>query len=159
MPEVWRHFPDTQVRLIGSEGDLSHADLLEMVAADKRKQIVFTGFVERDQLVMEYQHATIYVAPTQFETFGYTVLEAMACGRPVVSTRVGAIPELVEDGETGLLVPWSDPVALADSILTLLTDPGRATRLGLAGRIKASKSFSLSAIVERNLELYQRALA
>ena len=159
MPEVWRRFPDVQVRLVGGEGDLSRSDLLQMVPADKRKQIVFPGFLHRDQLVTEYQHATIYVAPTQYETFGYTVLEAMACGRPVVSTRVGAIPELVEDGETGLLAPWNDHVALSEAILDLLSDPARAVRMGSAGRAKALKFFSLEKIVQRNLDSYRQALA
>ncbi|MFS8086229.1 MAG: glycosyltransferase family 4 protein, partial [Acidobacteriota bacterium] len=86
MPSVWQRFPDVQVRLIGHEGDLSHGELLAMAPTDKRAQIIFPGFMERDQLIGEYQHATIYVAPTQYETFGYTVLEAMACGRPVIST-------------------------------------------------------------------------
>lgn len=159
MPEVWRRFPNAQVRLVGSEGDLSRSDLLEIVPADKREQIVFPGFLDRDRLVKEYQHATIYVAPTQYETFGYTVLEAMACGRPVVSTRVGAIPELVEEEETGLLTPWNDHTALAEAIIALLSDPATASRMGSAGRARALKHFSLDTIVERNLDSYQRAIA
>src|SRR5260370_24116294 len=66
MQEVWRRFPDAQVRLVGSEGDLSRSDLLEMVPADKRQQIIFPGFLNRDQLVTEYHHSTIYLAPTQY---------------------------------------------------------------------------------------------
>jgi glycosyltransferase involved in cell wall biosynthesis len=159
MPEVWRCFPDAQVRLVGNESDFSRNDLLQMVPADKREQIIFPGFLSRDELVKEYQHATIYVTPTQYETFGYTVLEAMACGRPVVATRVGAIPELVEDGETGLLSPWNDHVALSEAILDLLSHPEEAARMGLAGRAKAVKNFSLEKIVQRNLESYQQALA
>jgi glycosyltransferase involved in cell wall biosynthesis len=158
MPRVWQRFPDAQVRLIGNEGDLSRGDLLAMALADKREQIVFPGFLERDQLVKEYQHATIYIAPTQYETFGYTVLEAMACGRPVISTQVGAIPELVDDGKTGLLVPWNDPTELAEAIIKLLDDPASAARMGAAGREKASNDFALETIVQRNLDSYQRAL-
>jgi glycosyltransferase involved in cell wall biosynthesis len=158
MPRVWQRFPDAQVRLIGNEGDLSRGDLLAMVPADNREQIVFPGFLERDQLVKEYQHATIYIAPTQYETFGYTVLEAMACGRPVISTQVGAIPELVDDGKTGLLVPWNDPTELAEAIIKLLDDPASAARMGAAGREKASNDFALETIVQRNLDSYQRAL-
>jgi len=159
MPEVWRRFPDAQVRLVGSEGEFTRNDLLRMVPSDKREQIVFPGFLDRQQLVTEYQRATIYVAPTQYETFGYTVLEAMACGRPVVSTRVGAIPELVEDDQTGLLAPWNDHLALAEAILKLLSDPATASRMGLAGRDKALQSFALDKIVQRNLDSYQQALA
>jgi glycosyltransferase involved in cell wall biosynthesis len=158
MPDVWRHFPDTQVRLIGSEADLTREELLAMTPEDKRKQIVFPGFLERQELIEEYQHASVYVAPTQYETFGYTVLEAMACGRPVISTRVGAIPELIEDGENGLLVPWNDSAALAEAILKVLSDPDGAAGMGAAGRARAIADFSLARIVERNLESYQRAI-
>jgi glycosyltransferase involved in cell wall biosynthesis len=159
MPRVWQSFPDTQVRLIGRESEFSCNDLMEMVSEDKREQIIFPGFIERDQLITEYQQATLYLAPTQYETFGYTVLEAMACGRPVISTRVGAIPELVDDGETGLLVPWNDPTALGEAIVKLLADQELATQMGSSGRAKASQHFSLGAIVERNLDSYQQALA
>jgi glycosyltransferase involved in cell wall biosynthesis len=158
MPRVWQLFPATQVHLVGSESEFRRQDLLAMVLEDKQKQIVFPGFLDRDQLIAQYQHATIYVAPTQYETFGYTVLEAMACGKPVVSTQVGAIEELVTDGETGLLVQWNDPAALAAAILKLLADPSSARRMGEAGRARATTLFSLDAIVERNLNSYQRAL-
>jgi glycosyltransferase involved in cell wall biosynthesis len=159
MPGVWQRFPDARVHLIGNEAEFTRSDLLAMVPEEKRNQIVFPGFLERDQLIAEYQHATIYVAPTQYETFGYTVLEAMACGKPVISTRVGAIPELVDDGETGLLVEWNDPIALADAVLDLLANPANAARMGRAGRDKATTLFSVDAIVERSLDSYQRALA
>lgn len=158
MPRVWQHFPDAQIHLVGSESELRRSDLLAMVPEGKQKQIVFPGFLDRDQLIAQYQRATIYVAPTQYETFGYTVLEAMACGKPVVSTQVGAIEELVTDGQTGLLVPWNDPVALAAAILKLLADLSSARRMGEAGRARATTLFSIDKIVERNLDSYQRAL-
>jgi len=157
MSQVWQRFPDAQVRLVGSEAEFRRQDLLTMAPEDKRQQLIFPGFLDRDQLINEYQHATIYVAPTQYETFGYTILEAMACGKPVVSTRVGAIEELVADGETGLLVDWNDHASLASAVLKLLADPAWARRMGQAGRARAT-TFSLPAIVERNLDSYRRAL-
>jgi len=158
MPQIWRRFPDTQVHLIGGESEFRRQDLLAMAPPDKQGQIVFRGFVGRDQLIAHYQHATIYIAPTQYETFGYTVLEAMACGRPVISTRVGAIPELVDDGETGLLVPWNDPAALADAVLSLLADPESAARMGTAGRQKACALFTLDRISYRTCEVYESVM-
>ncbi len=159
MHNVWERFPDAQVRLIGNEAEFRREDLLAMVTKDKHEQILFPGFLNRDQLIAQYQQATIYVAPTQYETFGYTLLEAMACGKPVVSTRVGAVPELIDDGENGLLVNWNDPEALASAILKLLNDPSSAKRMGEAGRAKATNLFSLDVIVGRYLDSYRRAVS
>ena len=71
-----------------------------------------------------------------------TNIQAMACGVPVVSTRSGAIPEYVPDGEAGLLVPERDPQVLADALLTLLSDPALRHRLGQAGRLYAETHYS-----------------
>jgi len=159
MPRVWQHFPDAQVHLVGGESGFRHADLLAMVPEDKQEQIVFPGFLNRDQLTTQYQYATLYIAPTQYETFGYTILEAMACGKPVISTRVGAVPDLVDDGQTGLLVSWDDSASLAAAILELLENPSVAEQMGHRGRARAEALFSLDAVVDRNLDLYRRALA
>jgi glycosyltransferase involved in cell wall biosynthesis len=158
MPDVWRRFPDTQVHLIGNEAGLMREDLLAIVPECKRNQIMFPGFVERDQLIARYQRATLYVAPTQYETFGYTILEAMACGKAVISTRVGAIPELVEDFETGLLVPHKDERALAGAILTLLEQKDTRDRMGRAARRKVADGFSRSAVANELCALYDRVV-
>jgi glycosyltransferase involved in cell wall biosynthesis len=159
MPQIWQRFPGARVHLVGGESDIQRRELKAMAPSDKQDQVVFPGFLTRDQLISEYQHATIYVAPTQYETFGYSILEAMSCGKPVVSTRVGAVPELVEDRQTGLLVNWDDSEALGDAILELLEKPLLAKRMGEQGRAKAKAWFSLDSIVERNLDLYRRASA
>jgi glycosyltransferase involved in cell wall biosynthesis len=83
----------------------------------------------------------------------------MAAGLPVVATAVGGTPELVIDGETGLLVPPRDPAALAQAILTLLTDPGLAQRLGENGRLRVADQFTIRQMVQQTEQLYQRLLA
>ena len=87
------------------------------------------------------------------------VLEAMAHARPVVATPVGGTPEVVVDGETGLLVPPRNPAALADAIRRLLDDPDLAKRLGEAGRRRVEKLFSLESMTRRVLELYDEVAA
>jgi glycosyltransferase involved in cell wall biosynthesis len=88
------------------------------------------------------------------EAFGLVIAEAMSCGNPVVATRVGAIPEVVEDGKTGFLVPHRDPAALADKFVMLARDSELRAALGRAGRERAATHFDVRANVSRLLEMY-----
>src|SRR5207253_4803792 len=76
----------------------------------------------------------VFAMPSIWEGFGLVLLEAMAAGRPIVASRVATIPEVVLDGETGLLVPAGDPLALADALAHLAQQPALAARMGEAGR-------------------------
>jgi glycogen synthase len=111
-----------------------------------------------DEVVQLYSHAAVFVCPSIYEPFGLINLEAMACGTPVVATRVGGIPEVVVDGETGLLVEPGDPAALAAALRRVLDDPTRAARMGEAGRRRVEASFSWDRIAERTLEVYREAI-
>jgi len=115
-----------------------------------------------------YSHAALFACPSVYEPFGITNLEAMACAVPVVAAAVGGIPEVVVDGETGLLVPLAlspdEPMTpvdpdrfardLAEAINTLMADPGRRAAMGTAGRHRAVEQFSWSSVADRTLELY-----
>ncbi|MGH9128990.1 MAG: glycogen synthase [Acidimicrobiales bacterium] len=110
-------------------------------------------------------HAGVFVCPSVYEPFGLVNLEAMACGTAVVASAVGGIPEVVDDGTTGLLVPleMNDAAAapsfaagLAGAINALVGDPARAERMGEAGRARAVERFSWSAVAERTAALYRR---
>jgi starch synthase len=103
--------------------------------------------------------AELLVHPARWEGFGLAILEAMLSGLPIVASRVSSIPELVADGETGLLVPPDDPAALAAAAQELLTDRERAVRLGIAGRKRAEERFSVARMAERTVEVYRQALA
>jgi starch synthase len=114
-----------------------------------------------------YTHAAVFACPSVYEPFGITNLEAMACGVPVVATRVGGIPEVVADGQTGLLVDPPDPSGggtdrvardLAAAINALVADPGRRVAMGATGRQQAVEEFSWSAVAGKTLEVY-RAVA
>jgi starch synthase len=101
----------------------------------------------------------VFLCPSVYEPFGLINLEAMACGTPVVASRVGGIPEVVVDGETGFLVPPGDPRALAAAVREVLADPERAARLGHAGRRRVVDKFSWERIAERTLDVYRDAVA
>jgi glycosyltransferase involved in cell wall biosynthesis len=101
----------------------------------------------------------VFVMPSLSEGFGIAIVEAMAAGRPVVASAVGGIPEIVKQGETGLLVPPGDPVALAAAIRDLLTQPDRARALGACGRQRARERFSIESAVKRHEDLYDALAA
>jgi len=94
-----------------------------------------------------------------YEPLGIVNLEAMACETAVVASAVGGIPEVVEDGVTGLLVPPADPEALATAVNELVADPERARQMGVAGRRRAVEQFSWRAVAERTAELYEQLVA
>ncbi len=103
------------------------------------------------------RRAELLVHPVRWEGFGLALLEAMLAGRAVVATRVSAVPELVVDGETGVLVPPEDDAALADALLALLRDDGRREAYGRAGRARAHAEFSVDRMARRTLEVYEAA--
>jgi starch synthase len=108
----------------------------------------------RRDIVQLLTHATVFACPSVYEPLGIVNLEAMACGTAVVASRVGGIPEVVADGETGLLVPPDDPSALASALNSLLGNPGRASAMGRAGRTRAVTEFSWQAVAARTAVLY-----
>jgi glycosyltransferase involved in cell wall biosynthesis len=109
------------------------------------------GPVPVDDVAPYYDRASIFCLPTRREAYGIAVVEALARGLPVVATRVGALPELVTDGETGYLVEVGDVDALARRLTALLDDPDRRRRFGLAAR-RAGASYSWAATVQAMVE-------
>jgi starch synthase len=115
----------------------------------------------RAELVQILTAATVFLCPSVYEPFGLTNLEAMACETPVVASAVGGIPEIVVEGETGMLVPYdSDPEgfakALAVRVNELVFQPDRAAAMGRAGRLRAIEHFGWPAIAARTVALYER---
>ena len=100
------------------------------------------------------RRADVLVHPARWEGFGLALLEAMLAGLPVVASRVSSIPEIVADGETGVLVPPDDPAALRAAIESVLADPGE---LGASGRERARREFSVAQMAERTLAVYAAA--
>jgi len=100
----------------------------------------------------------IFVLSTNWEGLPRSIIEAMMAGLPVVATRVGGVPELVEDGVTGLLVPPKDPDALAEALQKLIADPELRRRMGEAGREKALKEFTLDRMLRETEKVYEGVL-
>jgi glycosyltransferase involved in cell wall biosynthesis len=149
---VVQDVPDARFVIVG-EGELK--DQLERqikhLALDRH--VFLTGF--RPDALGLMKSFDIFAMSSVTEGLGSAVLEAMACGLPIVSTRAGGLPEVVADGETGLLVPPHDEPALAQAIVALLGDAARRASMGAAGRVRVVDSFSVETMVARTLEVYK----
>ncbi|MFI6562392.1 glycogen synthase [Streptomyces sp. NPDC050534] len=114
----------------------------------------------RPEVIQLLTHAAAFVCPSVYEPLGIVNLEAMACGTPVVASRVGGIPEVVDDGRTGLLVDVDDDfeASLAQALDTVIGDPETARRMGEAGRQRAVEEFGWDAVARRTVRLYEETL-
>jgi glycosyltransferase involved in cell wall biosynthesis len=119
--------------------------------------VCFTGF-RRDILAL-MQSFEIFAFASYLEGLGTAILDAMALGKPVVATRAGGIPEAVQDGIAGLLVPPRDPLALAEALGYLLRDPAQGKAMGLAGRQRVEQQFTVERMACHTLQVYARVLA
>jgi glycosyltransferase involved in cell wall biosynthesis len=117
-------------------------------------KVTFNGKIPQDKKVKLYQSSDIFIQPSIFhEPFNMSILEAMACQLPVVGSRVGGIPEIIKDGETGILVEAGDSDSLASAIMELLSDEGLRMKMGVIGR-KRVESLSWDDVVTNLLNLY-----
>ena len=152
MPLLLERVPRAHAVIAGS-GDLEEylRDLaLEVGVADR----VHVLGPRRD--VPALMHAIdVFAMPSIWEGFGLVLLEAMAAGRPIVASRVATIPEVVVDGETGVLVPPGDPLALAEALAGLAREPERAQAFGKAGRERLRTRFSIEKMVGDTELLYR----
>jgi glycosyltransferase involved in cell wall biosynthesis len=117
------------------------------------------GHVRWDQLAELYRSASVFVMPSFYETFGISVVEAMAFGLPVVATTAGGLPEVVENGVTGILVEPGDPQALSDALIQLLRDPDLRQRMSRAGQERVRAEFTVDQIAPQTLEIYESVRA
>ncbi len=147
-------------------------ELVDALRATRRGVLWVAEMLPKHEVVQVLTHATVFVCPSVYEPMGIVNLEAMACETAVVASATGGIPEVVADGESGVLVPLEqaddgtgtplDPdgfvADLAAALTSLLEDPQRAQRLGRAGRVRAVERFSWASIAERTMEVYRSVL-
>jgi alpha-maltose-1-phosphate synthase len=131
---------------------------LEAAVAGRPEILWINAMLPVPEVVELYSHAAVFVCPSIYEPFGLINLEAMACGTPVVASRVGGIPEVVVDGETGRLVEPGDPAALGRALREVLADPERGRRMGEAGRRRVEAQFSWDRIADRTMTVYREAI-
>jgi mannosyltransferase len=120
---------------------------------------VFLGELPPDEVPLWFRKLSIFVGPQRNEGFGLTTLEAMASEMAVVTTRAGAAPHIVTEGETGFLVPIEDIGALTDRIEQLMKDPARAGAMGKAGRKRIEAHFKIEREAREIFAIYERLWA
>ncbi len=131
---VLKKYPDTYFLIVGHSEDEAYFAKLQALIKELHVDHRFSFLGYRRDVPTVLAAANIATMPSYSEPFGLVALEAMAMEKPVIATRAGGVPEFMTDGETGLLIPPEDHIALADAILRLLSDPVQAQRLGERGR-------------------------
>jgi alpha-maltose-1-phosphate synthase len=131
-------------------------ELVDGLRASRSGVLWIPEMLPKREVIQLYTHAAVFAVPSVYEPLGIVNLEAMACEAAVVASRTGGIPEVVADGETGLLVPPGEPAPLAEALNALLRDPDRARAMGLAGRKRAVAEFGWPAIAAQTVALYAK---
>jgi glycosyltransferase involved in cell wall biosynthesis len=156
-------YPDTHLYVAGRDGRLPDgrsytAYLKQFISVDDAKEITFLGSVSNDEIPRLMEQAEVCVFPSHLETFGLVAVEAMAMGKPVVFSKRGPGPEIIEHGVTGLLCDPYDPKDIAEKILTIMDNPQLGISLGEAAIKAVSERFSVTNLVLQNISLYKSLL-
>jgi starch synthase len=157
---------DPSAQLVLCAGQADTPELLDEVTGlvnglrESRSGVVWIPeMLPKHDVIQLLSHAAVFAIPSLYEPLGIVNLEAMACGTAVVGSRVGGIPEVVEDGVTGLLVSPDDPAALAMALNTVLTEPSLAKSMGQGGRDRAVAEFGWQAVAEQTAALYSELVS
>lgn len=151
---------DVRLRVAGADADPGYAASLRATAAERVPggAVEFLSVISQPELLDEYARASLVVMSSIEETSPMLLQQAMAAGKPVVAPRVGGIPDLVDDGATGRLVPARDPAALADAISELLRSPETRAAMGALARQRAESRFRAAAVAARTCDVYRSML-
>jgi glycosyltransferase involved in cell wall biosynthesis len=156
--EVRRVFPQVHLRVAGEvESQSEYVDACRKYITQHALEsaVTFLGSLGVPDMAREYGRCTLLALPSKQETAPVVVAEAMAAGRPVVATRACGMPYLVQDGQTGLLVDGDDVAAWSKALRSLLTDPLRATQMGVCGRELARARFRSDVVARATRAVYQ----
>jgi glycosyltransferase involved in cell wall biosynthesis len=150
--QVRQTVPDAALLIVGDGNRRAELEALtERLGLGEA--VTFAGWVPQAYNLMPA--CDLIAMPSRWEGFGLVALEAMSCARPLIASRVSALPEIVVEGETGLLVPPDDPAALAEAITSLLSDRSLAARLGQAGCERLANHFSVDKMIQGTLSVYE----
>lgn len=165
VPLVIRECPQVRFRIVGDDsivsddGMATYRQRFEAGQGSRlpRGAVTFTGSLPDTDVRRAYESCDVFVAPSRYESFGLVFLEAMRAGRPVIGCDAGGMPEIIRDGQTGLLVPPGDAAALATAIVELVNDSARRERFGQAGRVLFEQEFTAGRMAEASAAIYGRA--
>ncbi len=169
MPQIVQRVPNVRFIIVG--GDNSHQDGFQKQTGmnyaayfarrhpDLADRVQFMGAVSDEELHRQYQACDLFVAPSLYESFGLIYLEAMNYAKPVIGCRAGGIPEVIDEGVTGLLAEPGAPDSLADAIISLLQSPAKLHEMGMAGREQLLAKFTHIQMAQRFVNVYRPMIA
>jgi glycosyltransferase involved in cell wall biosynthesis len=159
IPPVIQEFAEVEFAISGTGFKKKEQSLRDLAKElEIEDYVTFLGYVPDEKLPELYSASDIFVLPAIYENFPFAILEAQATALPVVSTKVGGIPEFLADNENGFLVDPGDPAQLTQRILTLLQDPKLAEEMGRQGRKLIEEKFAWRLITGQVIDLYHRLL-
>ena len=153
-----------EIRIVGV-GDLTEQLKQQAAAVSEGAEIIFMGKLSPEDLANEYRTANVFTLPAivdhkgDTEGLGVVLIEAMELGLPIVASNVGGIPDVVVDGESGILVPEKDPVALAEAFKRLEANPTLIQKLLAGARNRIEECFTWDGIIERQVEVYKKVIS
>jgi len=151
--------PAASLVLVGPDGGMKVAFEARVRALGIEARVKLIGWIDDEaMLAAAYREARFFVLPSEYEAFGLVLLEALGQGTAVIATRVGGIPEFVEDGRAGLLVPPGEPGPLREAIERLWADPGGAAAMGAYGRERIVPQYRWGVVADRLAGIYREAL-
>jgi len=180
---ISRQYPDASLTIVGAEWVAPREDITDLslksdaiaslipyyegsylahlkrkLSVDAAKRVTFTGLVAHQDVPLFYGQADVYINPSYYESFGVSIVEAMAAGVPVVAANGGAVPDLVLDGQTGLLVEAGNPSAMADAVMRLFRDVELRRSISSVAREMVAERYSWEAICSSLMTSYRDAL-
>jgi glycosyltransferase involved in cell wall biosynthesis len=169
IPRVLQKVPNARFVIVGADNSehdgflrqkgMSYPDYFQQQYPKLAPYVQFTGAVSDEELQTHYQWCHLFVAPSLYESFGLIYLEAMNYAKPVIGCRAGGIPEVIDEGVTGLLAEPNDPDSLTEAILTLAQSPTKLYEMGVAGRQQILTRFSHVQMAAQFATVYRQMIA
>ncbi len=158
MPEILAKRPDARLTIAGDGPEKAQLEK-QVETLGVQSAVNFTGWVTPEKVYELINGASLVVVPSRWrEAFGLVALQASQMARPVVATEVGGLPEVVANGQTGLIVAKENPTELAKAVLHLADSPEQSAKMGIAGRERAKEMFNWDKHIDEYEQLYQRLL-
>lgn len=156
IPDILKHYQETFFLFAGNDTVPDYAEMVRRTVTDLNvgKNVIFLGSVANDTILKYYQISDMVVLPSLMEATSIAGLEAMACGVPLVGTRVGGIPEIIDDEKTGLLVSPKNEGELSNAIVRLIKNKSLRDELGRSARSRAVSEFSWLSIASKTRKVY-----
>ena len=158
IPLILRSVPQARFLFVGNDCGMYEYLSKKVSVLGISEHVDFVGHKSREVLIDHYNRCSVCCVPSLWENQPYTCLEAMACGKPVIASRIGGIPEIIQDGINGLLVTPGSAIDLAASVVKVLQDKQFADRIGEHARKTMESRYNLEDVMKKNIAVYKQVL-